>query len=99
MGLLESELQQLRDTTGEGYAVLYEQPPSISGTLAAIQSKRVPRATMDALAPHLGIRIGDQITNVIVKQVIERIKAFDKSLRAEFVPDESGNVTMVILGR
>jgi hypothetical protein len=53
---------------------------------------------MDALGPRLGIRVGDRITPAIAKQVAEKVRAFDASLRAVFHVDEAGNVILVIVG-
>jgi TonB family protein len=75
-----------------------EQAIPIAGTLAAISSERVNQPTMDALGPRLGIRVGDRITPAIAKQVAEKVRAFDASLRAVFHVDEAGNVILVIVG-
>ncbi len=48
--------------------------------------------------PLLGIRIGDNLTPEMAKQIKEKVSAFDARLRVVFHVDDMGNVTLMIVG-
>jgi len=88
-----------RDDENQIAYIVADRPKTISGRLTAIQSERVPQATLDALTPQLGVRIGDTVNDEIAKRVSETVhQQLGEQFRAVFHPTGNGGVELVIVG-
>jgi TonB family protein len=93
-----AQIAESRGDEGTALALITEDEP-VNGQLRAIRTERVPQATLDALTPGLGVRVGDMINDEMSRQVRETVRRnLGEQYRAVFHSTDNGGVELVIVG-